>query len=403
MVSFRLSASEAYARDCAGEWQPPTPLLAAAITIATRLQAAAAALPPAEQVAVVASCETEARDLVVRAGLHPQQVQDSSRDPGAATSLRVLRGQVAGAGHDTLALHLVESLMEIYSPDAVEHGRLIDMLRVLAFLRGDLEREWAHIVRLLMLGRQLRSEELLFRAWSAAGQNALQRGNLPDYARRIARCRKYAERIGDPRLIAYAHEQHAILMGLRGDHAAALVLHWRSLALTDHPTAVLVTLGNAAETLYRCGQFRAARSARARAIALCRFNDFTITVYHLGGYAGCCAALGDVDGVQWSARQVLRFPGAARDNRPFAQGLLGIADACGQVGLDALASELYALGISIADAKGFHDLRFRPRPAKQPAPRAVALPLAGEAEKALQSILDLAPDGVARDLELVAG
>ena len=398
MTSLRLSALEAYAQSFpAGQWEAPSPFLAAAIEIATRLQAATM-LSGTERFAVLARCAADAREGLIESGLHPEFMLDSALDPGASTSLRALRLQVANRGHKPLAQHLIESLLEIWPPDTLEYGRTLDVLRLAAVIEGDSELEMAHTKRLLMVGRRLKSDELMFRAWHGAAYNALFRGNLPCFAKRITHGRKHAERTGDPRLLASMHDLFAILAGSRGDYPTALVHHWRAVATADHPFALANLSGNTAETLYRSGHFRAARAARA--IALTHSRERSSLLVHLGGYAVCCAALGDIDGVQWAAGQTLKLSVNLQDNRGVVQGLLGIADACGQVGLTDIASDLYTRGMRIADAKGYHDLRFREDPTKSSRPEPVRLE--GDAVEALQAILRLAPDGVSRDLELVA-
>ena len=88
-----------------------------------------------------------------------------------------------------------------------------------------------------------------------------------------------------------------------------------------------------------------------------------------------------------------------RPNRSIAQGLFGCADACAEVGLTDLAVSLYRSAHEMADAQGYHDLRFW-EDFKQPKGRKrVSLDVG--ADEVRRSVLELAPEGVSSKRILV--
>ena len=78
---------------------------------------------------------------------------------------------------------------------------------------------------------------------------------------------------------------------------------------------------------------------------------------------------------------------------------MGCADACGEVDLADLAKTLYDRGRAMADAYGYHDLQFRADPSVR-RPRSTPVPLEGSVKSTLDSIAELAPDGVPTDAVL---
>jgi hypothetical protein len=166
--------------------------------------------------------------------------------------------------------------------------------------------------------------------------------------------------------------------------------------MADHPLSRSNILTNLGETLYRGGHYAAARAARALALGTEPASHPVFVT--LGGYAACCAALGDIEGVKWASGQAIRLAEGARASRQLAQGLMGCADACGEIGLRDVAKDLYDRGRAMADQYGFHDLQFRADPS---APRAQSQAPAAQADaEVLASIVEMAPDGVALDTVL---
>ena len=396
--NLRPSAIDAYRQSLpGGQWEAPTPSVATWIRIATLLHAGSAGRTSAERDALVEHCSRIARESTSDA-----YALEATQDPhGIDSPTAVLRGlaeHVVRYNQIHLGAHMLSSLYDLYASDAIESSRILALLRVVATLTGQEEISLARSRRLFATASQLRHPELLYKAWTGLVSYFYARGNLPRMAIATRRALKYAERIGTGRLIALALSSRSAALGLSGDYGQAVADCWRGLTLTDHPQVRVQLLGNAAETLYRGGHWRASRAARA-AILTHRLEPDPLLVI-LGGYAVTCSALGDVAGVRWAADQALAFTSAHRFSRGGAQGLLGCAQACGEVGLYELAATLYTRGMAIAEANGYHDLRFRPEPAKQPRKAQLAEPFRGDAANALRRIEDLAPDGVAADLVL---
>ena len=306
------------------------------------------------------------------------------------------RLQVKEGAPAALSAHLLESLGALIAPESVEAGRLLSARIMYGYddvhneMRTDLSRS------LVRLGFKLRNHELLARGWAHLLGRAIVVGNLPQADRATRRSYKHALADGDRRLVASAQNMRGVVAGMRGDVAASIELLWDGLQAADHPSMQSSLLANLGETLYLSGRFREARAARAM-VLIARHGKFTYV--SLGGYAVCCAALGDIDGVKWAAGQGMLIASSASPSRQLAQGIMGCADACGEVGLTDLAKALYDRGRAMADAHGYHDLQFRPDPSTR-RPRATPVPLEGAVTSTLESIAELAPDGVPTDAVL---
>jgi tetratricopeptide (TPR) repeat protein len=262
---------------------------------------------------------------------------------------------------------------------------------------GRLDLAPAYAEAILRLGRQLRSQELVTYGWRYYASAAFHAGNLPLAEKYHRRMVKHADRFGDSRMSFVAALTDGVILGRHGDYAGSIERLWEAFTLADFDWIRGQAMANLGETLYRIGHFRAARAARSAALRMTPAR-YALLV-NLGGYAVCSAALGDARGVQWAVSRTRSLVG--KENQlGMAQGLLGCADACAMVGLDGLARELYDDGIKRAIAGGYHDWAFRPNPVvNRPLPPG-AQRLIGQAEKASQKVTDLAPEGVADDLEL---
>ena len=396
-ADFSGSVLTAFREDHPHEPNPrPTPVEATAIGICTVLENS-----PGEDATQV----LERAAAIATAFQRPASLPSSGcyEDAGSVISptgdirsLAILLRVVAP--RSALGTRLLDSLSRVVPAGTVEHGRLIGSRAMNSFIVGGrLELAFAYGEALLKLGRQLRSQELVVYGWRYTASAAFHAGNLPLAEKCHRRMKKHADRFGDRRLSFVAALTDGVMLGRRGDYAGSIERLWEAFTLADFDWIRGQAMANLGETLYRIGQFRAARAARSAALRLTPAR-YALLV-NLGGYAVCSAALGDVRGVEWAVSRTRSLVGKEND-LGMAQGLLGCADACAMVGLDDLARELYDDGMKRAIAGGYHDWTFRPNPVEnRPVPPG-AQTMVGQAERATQHVTDLAPDGVADDLEL---
>jgi hypothetical protein len=298
----------------------------------------------------------------------------------------------------TLGLNILQSLRQLVPATSAEGGRLMGTIALYGYESGAYDLRAAMARQVVRLAYTLRDDHLQFLGWITLAGDAYMRGNLPRLERRAMRSLRLARRSGDVRAEGVAMTYSGIAAGMRGDHARATELLWKAYKADDHPRLRQTTLSNLGESLYLAGHFRESRAARAASFQYEQEpNSMCVAI---GGYAVCSSALGDVAGVQWAVDQLLSIAGTYRESRGVAQGFLGCADACGEVGLLDLSRTLYQRGREIADRQGFHDLQFRADPAVRPASR-TTVPFAGEAEEARASIRKMAPNGIALDSVLV--
>lgn len=401
-ASLRQTAIAAYREDLpGGDWEPPSPHLAGVIAIASLLQATTEASAPDDRSRGLLRAADMTREL-----LGPEVVAMGCRtDPagldGPVDVLRLLgeRTEVSYAHHRVLAGHIYESLRGLLPRVSLESGRVLAHEIRNAALRGQDALTLARAKTLVRIGRQLRNDELLFRGWSGIGSIAQLRGNIPRGYKLRQRSLRYAERSGEARPISLALVNMAAVLGMLGRYDESVACGWRALQLNDHPDLRAIALGDLGETFYRTGHIAASRAARAVALKL--NLDFNAVFVNLGGYAATSAILGDLVGATWASLQALALAEKHKPTQGLAQGLLGCADACGHIGLDDLARKLYQRGLQIADAKGYHDLRFRADPTQRVLERFAVHSFDGAAEEARRSIFELAPDGVSHDFTLV--
>jgi hypothetical protein len=367
--------------------------------IASALQVAADIQPGPDRDALVHRCRAQAT-RVLGGGIAAESWLDPIGAGSPTSALRAFVQQLNVRNHLQLGAHIVESLFIMSEPGSIEHGRLLMQLASQAGLAGEDDLLSARGKVLFALARDLRSDELLLDAWIQQNAFRYSRGNFPAWGMAVRRCVKYAERLGDPRLMALALNMRMTVMGEQGDLGGAIAEGWRGVEMCDHPELRQRLLVNIGEALKRSGHYRAARAAGASLLESPLERGVLLSV--LGAYAESCAGLGDRAGVGWATQHALaRTTDPKRGARGPAQGLMGCADACAKVGLDALAREAFARSMAIAEAKGYHDLRFHTAPKVQTATRDAALPFSGSAEQARRSIVDLAPDGVPLTLDLV--
>ena len=371
---------------------------AGALMIATSLQLAADLPRGSDRDALVERARESAARLL-GGGVMAESWLDPVGCGSPTGSLRALAQWLNIRDHIPLGTHIVESLLILSEPDSLEQGRVLMQLGSQAGLSGNGDMMAEHSRVILTLGRRLRSDELLYKGWVHQNAHRYQRGNVPAWGVAVRRVVKYAERMGDPRLMSLALNMRMTVLGQHGQLADAIAEGWRGVEMCDHPAIRERLLVNIGEALKLAGDYRAARAAAA---ALLRTPlEPSIMTALLGAYAESCAALDDAAGVQWATEQALaRTADPSRVSRGYAMGLMGCADACGLAGLDALAGEVFSRAKAIAEAKGYHDLRLRTMYKARPVTRDVARPFSGFAEHARQSILDLAPDGVPLTLVL---
>ena len=398
-MDLRQSPVEAFRDELAGKpWRPPTEAEATGIAVAELLRAATIEPSPDERERLI----RVASDLAKTCRLAEHPAEGCWEDPiGVVTPISSLRELAIllyqRNSASSLAGHILESLTLLLPRDEIESARVGITAINHAIFAGRLDLAADRIRTLIGRGHRLRSDAVLARAWVTAGFLAQLRGNIPRAEVAARRANKYALRLGDPRTLGLVTAFRGSLSGLRGDYEQSVELLWRAFNLSDVPSSRTGMLNNLGETLYRVGHFRAARAARA--IALQRGMTLGATIISLGGYAVCSAALEDERGVRWATQRATELANESYEPG-IAQGLLGCADACGAIGLDDLARTLYQRGIRMADAAGYHDLRFRPDPTVKRLQHPRSREFIGAGARASRSVLELAPDGVPDQLEL---
>jgi hypothetical protein len=396
---LRVSPLVAYGDGTPTEsWREPSPFVAGCIAVAAILHSATRERSAAAREQLLDRATEQMAAL-----LDPAEATRGCGMDAVAPRSHLLpfyaavdRMQLREGAPRSLMCHMLESLAALVPADSVEGGRILSARIMYAYddvhneLRTELSRS------LVLLGFRLRNHELLSRGWAHMQGRAIVVGNLPQSERAARRGYKHALLDGDKRLISTALNMRGVVAGMRGNVATSIRFLWEGLQTADHPTTQMGILANLGETLYRSGRYREARAARAM-VLLAGHGKFGYV--SLGGYAVCCAALGDIDGVKWAAGQAMLVASSATPSRQLAQGLMGCADACGEVDLADLAKTLYDRGRAMADAHGYHDLQFRADPSVR-RPRATPVPLDGSVKSTLDSIAELAPDGVPTDAVL---
>lgn len=397
-ADLRQSALAAY-RDGlpGGTWEAPPPILGGCISIAAILQGATRAPSSAARSKMVERAAAIADEFLTPAERTAGGHFDLIGQDTPALRIRAFLEKMAQPGirHRILEDHVLQSLGELYPPSTQEGGMILRARANVARFLSAPELTLERALVLLRMGREQKDNVLLANAWNQIGGYFEIRGNLPRTERAARRAMKYAQRIGDARLITQGFIGLGVISGMRGDHEGSVRDLWRAYRMAEHPRLRSSALVNLAETLYRAGHYRASRAART--VVLQSRPTHSVLVISLGGYAVCCSALGDIQGVLWAARQLDAIASRFPASRPLAQGLLGGADACGEVGLNHQARGLYERGMAMAESHGYHDLRFRPDPTARVAERAVVQQLEGEAGQARDSIVRMAPHGVAAD------
>jgi hypothetical protein len=396
---LRVSPLLAYGDGTSAEsWKPPTPFAAGCIGVAAVLQAAAR-----ERSSTVREQMLDRAIDQMTALLGPEEAGRGSSintaEPRGVLTPFFTAGdvlQIAEEAPPSLPGHMFESLAALIPADSVEGGRVLSGRIMFGYddVHNDLRTELTR--QLARLAFRLRNHELLCRAFAHLAGRAIVVGNLPQAEKAARRCARHAVADGDRRLLAMAANIRGVVLGMRGDVAGSIKVLWEGLELSDHPAIQKQLLANLGETLYLAGRFREARATRAKVL----LGHGRFSYISLGGYAACCAALGDIDGVKWAAGQGMLVASSVSPSRALAQGLMGCADACGEAGLVDLAKALYDRGRAMADAHGYHDLQFRADPSVPRAPRRTPVPFAPAMDSTLESIVGLAPDGVPTDAVL---
>jgi hypothetical protein len=398
---FRISPLAAHAADMAlGRWAPPTPVVAGAITVAAILHAATRDRAVARK--AVERAGSIARELLTPEDLRFGCTNDPVGLDGPVAAVRTLVQHVKFRENAAAALtrHILESLLALVPRDSVDRGRVLSSLVSHGYEQTGYGLRTERITEVIRLGQALRSHELMYRGWSQLAAEYLVRGNLPGMERCARKTVKHAARMGDSRAMANATGHIGVITGMRGDPAGSVKILWAAVKGADHPHLRWLLLSNLGETLYRAGHFRESRAARAVAFKLAiEVNAVSVA---LGGYAACCAAMGDAAGVKWAVTQATRIACTRPPSRGIAQGLMGCADACAEVGLDDLARSLHRRGHDMATSFQFHDLTFRADPTTR-AKKPKLVQFGGDAAKTLDSIVELAPDGMPSDSVLVPG
>jgi tetratricopeptide (TPR) repeat protein len=380
-----------------GAWEAPPPIVAGCISVATILQSATRASSKAARTRMIERAAAIADEFLTpaerAAGGHFDRVGFDS--PALRIRALLEKMEEPGIRHRRLEDHVLQSLGDLYPPSTLDGGMILGARASVARFLSAPELTLERALALFRSARRQKDDALLANAWNQIGAYFEIRGNLPRTERAVRRIVKYAERAGDPRLMTQGFIVLGVARGLRGDYEESVRCLWRAYRTAEHPRLRSSALLNLAETLYRSGHYRAARAARA--VILQSRPSNTALVISLGGYAVCCSALGDVHGVVWAAKQLEAIAGRYPESRPLAQGLLGGADACGEVGLNEQARALYERGMAMAEARGYHDLRFRPDPTARVVKRIEVQQLEGEAGRARDSIVRMAPHGVAVD------
>jgi hypothetical protein len=366
--------------------------VARAIVIASSLQVVSDLEPGPDRDLLFSRCRDSAIGML-GGGVGAEPWSDPVGADSPTGPLRALTQRLTERDHYQLASHILDSLYLLTEPDSLERGRVLMHLATQAGLAGDGELLFERAKTLLALGRQLASDELLTKGWFQLNGYRHLRGNIPAWSVAVRRCMKYAERLGDPRLMSIALNCRMAILGQHGDLAGAIADGWHGFEICDHPEVRTRLLTNLGQAFYLSGHYRAARAARAILLESPLESSVQLTI--LGGYAEACAALADRAGVEWATSQALATAVKGdRVARGIAQGLMECAHACEVVHLERLAHETFARAMQIAESRGYHDLRFRTEPKARPVTRDAARPFSGSAELARQSILDRAPRGV---------
>jgi ATP/maltotriose-dependent transcriptional regulator MalT len=259
-------------------------------------------------------------------------------------------------GSVALAANIADSLAALVPPSTLEAGRVLSQRAATSWYQGNNEVSAAQYRQLLRLGRRIGERELSARAMHGLAHVRMSAGNLPA-AERLTR---HAIRLAGkdfPRVGCMSTLQLAVMHAVRGDFDAALACAWRAYGMSRHfELGRQGALGNIAQILLDAGYPAAARVASKHLLRMPRLR--TRTFSHLGTYAASSAALGDADGVEWVAAQLLELAKPPAFAQHAADALLECSNSLEQIGRGAKAKRLRARAHAIAVRHGYHDIAY---------------------------------------------
>jgi tetratricopeptide (TPR) repeat protein len=253
---------------------------------------------------------------------------------------------------------MLDSLAALIPPDTIEGGRLLSQRGTVLMYLGYTDLATQHFRRLVRLGQELQSRELVARGMVALASRNIVVGNLPNGEREIRRALDYAGR-EMPRIAAQACNQLGIVRAMRGDPDEGLALLWRAYRLSmRHGTRLTNTnvLGNVVNLLLKNGYPEAARAAAKH--MLCTRPGHGDQVNALGRYANASAVLGDVAAVDWSVARLLQLASGSTFPLAIADALYECSLALERVGRLGAAARLRKRAHALAVRHGYHELAY---------------------------------------------
>jgi hypothetical protein len=326
-------------------------------------------------------------------------------DDGSAGSPTSVLRLVAEQAEDAGALHLAASILDAYlsvDPDltAIDQGRVIAQRARIAWKQGDSDYAEAQYREVERLGRRSAQPELRARAWIGYTALAHVRGNYPRMKYWAARALRLARANEWLHLQALARKSLMVVSAMGGDYDAALVHAWAAFtASTGDPIGQAGTLLGLSQLLLDIGSPEAARGGFASILS--EAGPARIVLPALGGFAMSNAALGNPVPVRWAAEQAVAGARAGHQY-PAAAVLCECARALASIGDVAEARRLRDDALTIARARGYHEIVFRAEAIDVdhgPASTTPARPLSVRAERVASNVARLYPAELPRRLE----
>jgi tetratricopeptide (TPR) repeat protein len=389
------SAPLAYRRDleAAPGRESLDPFDGAWIAIATMLSHAGMA-PDAERDGILRRAVKLTRDATRDGAQSAHRRREGADAEPAARLIHRLVQRMEDAGALNLGLTTLQSFVEADPAlEPVERGRIMAQAARIAWKTGDLDAAMSRYRAVARMGHRLNEVELRVRAWIGYGVLARLRGNYPNVRKWASKAARAAEQDGLDELATIAHHSLMVASGVRGEIERALLHGWRAYELSAGDSAaeaeMLVCLG---QTLLNAGEADTARSGFAG--ALTRNPPARIALPAFGGYAMASAVVGDTDGVQWAAEQVLDRARQAGLPYETAAALTECVDASMATGDARRAATLRAAALSTATAHGYHEIAYHLENTEQqrtPAPRE-AVVLSTRAAHIARAVRDVQPN-----------
>ena len=304
--------------------------------------------------------------------------------------IRLLAQHAEHAGLLSTARSLLEGAHQL-AEKPLDRARVLSARARNSRKMGQLDLSEAQSASVLQIARRIDSDELRARGNLNLGALAQTRGNFVAMKRFVLSGIRVAERARLSRLAASGYIGLGVHAARRGDFDDAVTSLWRAFENSRGSKEV------AQEVLVNLAQVFLDAGHPAEALFVGDVALRTATSVHeklpaLGSVALASAALGNRKVTHRACAEVRRLARAGHQPREVAGALLDCAVALATLGADAPSAAMYDRAMALANAHGFHDLTFVPRPKPTRAPEYDFAPAVA---RLIQSLGELEPRALA--------